>query len=162
MLIFVLDAIAAVAAGGLSPDLEAHLASPVVAGALVGIYAENARGDVLVDLQSDRRFVPASNQKVLTMLYAFERLGPDFRPRVSIWKEPDRLVVDAPGHPLLTGEELRDARRRLGVRPGTPVHVRQAYRPDVPPSWEHDDLPHRYASAVTAFTVDRGAFEVRA
>jgi hypothetical protein len=41
-----------------------------------------------------------------------------------------------------------------------PVYVRQGYRAGVPPTWENDDLPHRYAPRITAFTVDRASFSL--
>src|SRR6185436_14265838 len=44
--------------------------------------------------------------------------------------------------------------------PETPIFVRQGYKQSVPPTWENDDLPNRYAPRITALTVDRGSFSL--
>ncbi|HZH99388.1 MAG TPA: D-alanyl-D-alanine carboxypeptidase, partial [Fimbriimonadaceae bacterium] len=62
--------------------------------------------------------------------------------------------------PMLTYEQLVDARKKLGIVRSMPVRVKQAYAPGIPPSWELDDLPNKYAAPVTAFTVNRGSFEL--
>ncbi|HWA82499.1 MAG TPA: D-alanyl-D-alanine carboxypeptidase, partial [Fimbriimonadaceae bacterium] len=47
-----------------------------------------------------------------------------------------------------------------GLTGRKPIWVREAYRPLIPPSWEWDDLPNKYAAPVSAFTVDRGSIEL--
>jgi serine-type D-Ala-D-Ala carboxypeptidase/endopeptidase (penicillin-binding protein 4) len=145
---------------GLHAELDAILDQPALSGAVVAAQLTRMDGSVLYERNPALRVVPASNQKVFTAVYALERLGPEHRPVTRIWREKDRLVVDAPGDPSLTYSQLLEARRKLGIKAATPVHVRQGYRPLIPPSWEHDDLPHRYAAPITAFSVDRGSFEL--
>lgn len=136
------------------------LALQMPPGAWVGVYAQTLDGTVLVERNADRLFVPASNQKLLTAAYAWARLGPDWRPRTAFWRSRGRLIVEAQtGDPSLTSAQLRKIRRSLGFSSGM-VAIRQPYRVEVPPSWEHDDLPNRYAPAITGLTVDRGGFEV--
>jgi D-alanyl-D-alanine carboxypeptidase/D-alanyl-D-alanine-endopeptidase (penicillin-binding protein 4) len=60
----------------------------------------------------------------------------------------------------MTNGRLREAVTKLRLDRRLPVYVKQSYRPFWPASWENDDLPNRYAAPVTAFTVDRGGFEL--
>lgn len=49
---------------------------------------------------------------------------------------------------------------KLGAAPGAAFRVAQPFDPAVPPSWEWDDLPNKYAARVASLTVDRGSFEL--
>ena len=129
-------------------------------GAVAGICVTRLDGTIVFSRLADTRLVPASNQKLLTAVYAASVLGMDFRPKTRFWKLEGRVYVDAPGDPTLTKSHLLEAKAKLGIADGTPIHVRQAYSPMVPPSWEYDDLPNRYAARVTSFSFDRGGFEV--
>jgi D-alanyl-D-alanine carboxypeptidase/D-alanyl-D-alanine-endopeptidase (penicillin-binding protein 4) len=129
-------------------------------GAVAGICVTRLDGTVVFSRLGDTRLVPASNQKLLTAVYAATVLGMDFRPKTRFWKLEDCVYVDAPGDPTLTKAQLLEARAALAIADGTPIHVRQAYSPMVPPSWEYDDLHNRYAARVTSFSFDRGGFEV--
>jgi D-alanyl-D-alanine carboxypeptidase/D-alanyl-D-alanine-endopeptidase (penicillin-binding protein 4) len=129
-------------------------------GAVAGICVTRLDGTIVFSRLADTRLVPASNQKLLTAVYAASVLGMEFRPKTRIWKLDDHVYVDAPGDPTLTKSQLLEARAKLGIADETPIHVRQAYSPMVPPSWEYDDLPNRYAARVTSFSFDRGGFEV--
>lgn len=138
--------------------LEEILQAPVLQSALAGVCVAKPDGSVLFERNADLRMMPASNQKILSVAFALHGLGPDWKPKTKIWKEPGRLVVDCPGDPSMTYARLQDAAKRLGTPDDWPVYVRQGYRAGVPPTWENDDLPHRYAPRVTALTVDRGSF----
>lgn len=62
---------------------------------------------------------------------------------------------------MATTEELIAAQKELRLdRITTKVLLRQPYRVGIPPSWEWDDMPNKYAAPVTAFTVDRGSVEL--
>lgn len=144
--------------GSLSDRLEKVLDVPTLKGALAGICVMKDDGTILYGKNADTRVVPASNQKLLSVSFALHTLGPDWKPVTRFWRLPDRIVVDCPGDPSMTYAKLKDAAKKLGASDDTPVYVRQGYRAGVPPTWEHDDLPHRYAPRITAFTVDRGSF----
>lgn len=136
---------------------------PALAGATVAAYVRTLDGDVLFERNADLLLIPASNQKLLTAAYAWDMLGPDWRAETRIWREAKRLVVECvTGDPTLTAAQLQSLAKRLALPKGTPAHVRQPYAPGIPPGWEYDDLRHRYAPSITALTVDRGGFEVRA
>lgn len=144
----------------LPPSLDSILNDPKLDGAVVSATVTDSEGRLLFERNSSMRVVPASNQKLLSAAYALYTLGPSYRPATKFWKERDRTVIDSPGDPLLSFGALVEARRRLRLNPLLPVTVHEAYRPGIPPSWEIDDLPNKYAAAVTAFTVDRGSFEL--
>jgi serine-type D-Ala-D-Ala carboxypeptidase/endopeptidase (penicillin-binding protein 4) len=145
---------------GLAARLDRILDRPALRGAMAGIVVTTAEGRELYARHPDLRMVPASNQKLLSVSFALHSLGPDWRPQTRFWNEPDRIVVDAPGDPSLTYEKLREAASKLDPARSKPVFVKQGFRAGVPPSWEHDDLPHRYAPRITAFTVNRGSFSL--
>ncbi|HRK22858.1 MAG TPA: D-alanyl-D-alanine carboxypeptidase, partial [Fimbriimonadaceae bacterium] len=142
---------------GLAARIDPLLNVPALNGALPGICIMKLDGTVLYERNGNTRVVPASNQKILSVAYALHTLGPEWRPKTRFWKEAERVVVDCPGDPSMTYEKLKEAAAKLGG-PSLPVYVRQGYRPGIPPTWENDDLPHRYAPRITALTVNRGSF----
>lgn len=117
-------------------------------------------GHMLYGHQDDMHVMPASNQKLLTTAFALDTLGPDFRPVTKFWKLPDGLHVESDGDPMMTHDDLIAERKALGDYNDGIVWVKEAYAPEVPPTWQLDDLPNKYAAPVTAFTIDRGAFEL--
>ncbi|MBL8047923.1 MAG: D-alanyl-D-alanine carboxypeptidase [Chthonomonas sp.] len=145
----------------LSQRIDEILANPALSGALVSVTVTDERGSELYSRLSGIRVVPASNQKLLTNIFAFATLGPDYKPVTRFARVGNRVIVDAPGDPELTGETLRTVGKNLGVRSNMTVWARLAYNPGYGPSWEYDDLPNRYAPKITAFTVDEAGFEAR-
>ncbi|CAN5562239.1 D-alanyl-D-alanine carboxypeptidase/D-alanyl-D-alanine-endopeptidase [soil metagenome] len=141
-------------------QLGSKLDDPLLAGSTISACVTDADGKEIFARNADLRVMPASNQKLLTCAFALAMLGPDRRPETRFWKDGGELTIDAPGDPLLTYPTLIDAARRLGTTRETLVYLREAYAPGIPDSWEIDDLPNKYAAPVTAFTVDRGSFEL--
>ncbi|HXH61295.1 MAG TPA: D-alanyl-D-alanine carboxypeptidase/D-alanyl-D-alanine-endopeptidase [Fimbriimonadaceae bacterium] len=140
--------------------IDRVLQDDALKGAIAGICVTTLDGTVVYQHEADTRLVPASNEKILTALYAAHTLGMDFKPQTRFWREDDRVLVDAPGDPTITKQQLLDAKQALNVPEGFAIYVRQAYKPGVPPSWEWDDLPNRYAPRITSFSFDRGGFEI--
>jgi len=134
------------------------LASPHLQGSIVAAQVQTLDGRILFERNSELRVMPASNQKILSVGYAMAKLGPEFRARTRFWREKGKVFIDAPGNPMVTYEQLKQARAKVGTSPV--VYVRQAYRPGIPSGWELDDLPNRYAAPVTALTLEQGAFEL--
>ena len=141
-------------------DIDTVLNDPALKGATVSVCVRDLEGNAVYERNPDLLMTPGSNQKLLTALFALSALGPDYVVSTRIWKQKDRIIVDSPGDPSMTKEILVRARMALGISGALDVYVQQAYRPGVPPSWELDDLPNKYAAPITAFTVDRGSFEV--
>ncbi|MCB1053663.1 MAG: D-alanyl-D-alanine carboxypeptidase, partial [Acidobacteria bacterium] len=60
--------------------LDQLVNQPAFSDALWGILVyDPLRDEVLYNLNADKNFRPASNQKIITTVLAFDRLGPDFR-----------------------------------------------------------------------------------
>ncbi|MBI5708270.1 MAG: D-alanyl-D-alanine carboxypeptidase/D-alanyl-D-alanine-endopeptidase [Armatimonadetes bacterium] len=140
--------------------LDAILNDERLATATVGAYVADISGKVLYERNSRKLLMPASNQKLLSTAFAFKVLGPDYRPVTRFWKLEDRIVVDAPGDPMMSAQQLRDAATKLKIEGRLPVFAKQAFKPIIPPTWETDDLPFAYAARISALMVDRGLFRV--
>ena len=100
----------------LATRLEGVLRDPALARALVGLRVEVAEtGEVLFETQSEKRFTPASNTKIVTAAVALDALGPAYS-----WTT--RLIADGPlregtidgnlwivggGDPAVTREDVR-------------------------------------------------------
>jgi len=140
--------------------LDAIFNRPGLRSASIGAIVTDLDGKVLYERNATQSLMPASNEKLLSVAYALFKLGPEFRPVTRIWKLEDRIVVDCPGDPSMTFDRLKEASKKLDLKARTPIFVRQGYRPGWGPGWEWDDLPNRYAPQISAFTVDRGGFEL--
>ncbi len=67
------------AVGNLQQAIEERLNDPTMAESFWGVLIETLdTGEILYELNADRLFVPASNQKILTSAAAYRSLGPDF------------------------------------------------------------------------------------
>ncbi len=141
-------------------SIDTVLDGEALHGAIAGTCVMSLDGREVYGRHADVRLVPASNQKILTTVFAAATLGLGYKPQTKIWKEKNYVFIEASGDPTITKEQLLEVRKKLGLGKDIAVRVRQPYRPLVPPSWEHDDLPNRYAARVTAFSFDRGGFEV--
>ena len=139
-------------------ELDRILSNPKFDGAVISATVLDADGKTLYDHNGSIHVVPASNQKLLSNAFALWSLGPDYRPKTNFWKLPNRIVIDSPGDPLMTYNRLIQARDALKLDRRLPVFVHQSYAPEIPDSWEIDDLPNRYSAAVTSLTFDQGAF----
>ena len=77
-------------AGDLAERLRRIVEDPALVRAHVGLAVQIAEtGEVLFENEAEKRFVPASNTKIVTAAVALDALGPDHR-----WTT--RLVVDGP------------------------------------------------------------------
>lgn len=146
----------------LAKRLQSIVTDPAHKGGIVSVCALRADGTVLFEQQSETRVVPASNAKIISTLYALHRLGPDYRPETKLWQDEKSLWVYSPGDPSMTVARLEEAATGLQAPSFENVFVEQAYRPNYAPGWEWDDLPNAYAAKITAFTVNKGIFELYA
>ena len=147
-----------------------------------GIHAVDARtGRVVYSQNAKRKFIPASNQKILTTSTALSRLGPDYRYRTEVRTRGavrdgtvhGDLEVMATGDPSLSdrywdsGEQalsaMADSIRAHGVHTVTGSLVVDVARWDstsVGPTWEVEDLRYGYGSTGGAFALDEGEVQV--
>ena len=101
----------------LASAIEDTIGAPTFEGGFWGIRVMNLRtGAVLYDRNAAKRFVPASNVKLITAATALERLGPDFRYRTRIYADgpvedgilQGNLIVRGAGDPSLGGWGMRN------------------------------------------------------
>lgn len=148
----------------------------------VGVHAVDLEsGRTLFSHNAHRKFIPASNQKILVTATAMSLLGPDHRLETQVWATgPIRgsvldgdLIVVGSGDPTFSDrywpsgsdalQAMADSLYRRGVR-----HVAGSLIVDVAawdsatvgPTWEVEDLRYRYASTGGAFAIDEGEIEV--
>lgn len=142
-----------------------------------GIFVQSLKdGRVLFALHSEKTFVPASNNKLLTTCIALEKLGADFVYRTRVMRDGaiDRqgalkgdLILVGSGDPVLTPEALRSLAqqvRQSGIR-----RVRGAVRFDdtlfdaqtLGPGWAWDDEPFAYSAQVSALNVHGNTVRLR-
>jgi len=81
-------------------------------GADVGLHAVRlADGTPLCQIRPTDRFIPASNQKILTSAVALKRLGPDFQFRTKLATAGRDLVVIGDGDPTTGDARLAEDRK---------------------------------------------------
>jgi D-alanyl-D-alanine carboxypeptidase len=68
----------------LQNELASVLAHPALRDASVGFEARFAGGEVIMSVNADRAFLPASNMKLVTVATAFELLGGDHQCNVAL------------------------------------------------------------------------------
>lgn len=146
----------------------------------VGAYDYGADRLVL-RVNIDRHFVPASNMKLVVSAVALGMLGPDYRYSTSAYARDlnegtaSALVVRGTGDPTLGARfhgdtamaglaSLADSIVTAGVRRVTgPLVVDASYfgDPTIHPTWESGDLDWYYAAPVAAFAVEEATVLVR-
>jgi len=162
--------------------IDAILEAPPLRGAHVGLLAVDASsGRVLFERNSERRFVPASGQKILLTAAAWSRLGGDYRFRTEVWAAgplvdgtlDGDLVVIGSGDPSLSDlywesgtaalRALADSIYAAGVRRVTGallVDVSAWDSTTVAPTREVADLAFAYGATGGAFAIDEGELDV--
>lgn len=158
------------------------LDSPPMDRLHAGVLAIDAvSGDTLYSHNAHRRFVPASNQKVLVTAAALSLLGPDFRFRTELRTnasvidgvlEGDLWVIPS-GDPSLSGrywpsgaaalESLARGVADAGIQRINGSVILDASAWDsttVGPTWEFEDLRYTYGATGSILAIDEGELEV--
>jgi D-alanyl-D-alanine carboxypeptidase/D-alanyl-D-alanine-endopeptidase (penicillin-binding protein 4) len=176
------------APSSLQASLDALLADPVLARALVGVrievLADPARGipaSVLYARDSQKLVMPASNMKLVTLAVAADRLGWSFQydTRLEALGPTDHgalqgdLVVVGGGDPSITGQdfgpaplfaEWADAMTQAGIRRvnGRLIGDDRLFdRQGLAPGWSWDYLTASYAAPSGALSYNENAIVVR-
>jgi D-alanyl-D-alanine carboxypeptidase/D-alanyl-D-alanine-endopeptidase (penicillin-binding protein 4) len=168
---------------GLDRDaIDRILSSPEIDQMHVGILAvDAATGQTLYARNTNRKFVPASNQKILVTAAALALLGPDYRFQTEIWATGSAtgsfldgdLVVVGSGDPSMSGrywesgtaalEAIADSLVEAGLRyvaGSTFIDVSAWDSTSVAPTREAEDLRYAYGSTGGAFAIDEGEVEI--
>ncbi len=146
------------AANPVTLGLQTLLLSSDLKGSVIGAIVTDEDGRTLFERGADLRLAPASNQKLFTVAYALDRLGPEYRSATRFWTDDAGIFIDSDGTLDLGYKELKALADRLGRRPK--ATLRQAYRRGRPGTWEIEDAPNRYAPAIAAFACERGGVEL--
>lgn len=158
----------------LEDRLDRLIAGRALSNASVGILVERARdGAVLYARGADQLLIPASNQKILTVLASLDRFGSAHRFTTRIWAplpidgEGDvrELVVEGGGDPAISSEDwwrlaadLRGEGLR-GVRGDLRVEDDLFEGPSWHPSWG-DVSARAYHAPIGALTANFGSYFV--
>lgn len=95
-----------------SPDPRDVIAGSGLPGQ-VGFALTNSRGQALSLGHAALKVAPASTMKVLTSLFALDRLGPSHRFRTKIVRSGDMLILVGGGDPVLTTDDLAQLAAQL-------------------------------------------------
>ena len=182
-----------IAAGAAAADLSTRVRELLEAApanrAFYGVYAVDlATGAVVIDYQSSRFFVPASNTKLFTTALGLLRLGPDYRFHTTVVADE---ALDSRGH-LSSGLSLigggdpnlspRPIPYQAGPYSGNPLEAiedlaaqleakgvrrvngdiagddRRYVWQPYAEGWAMDDALHEYGAPVSALTLNDNAF----
>lgn len=167
----------------LAARIDSILARPHLAGAQWGIEVRDAStGQTLYARNASRRFVPASNLKLVVSAAAAHHLDPDYRFRTSVYAAgPVRdgtvegdLVLYGRGDPMISAryfpgrtavlEMLADSLLARGIRRiGGGIVADESWmdREYVRPDWEAEDLLWWYAAPVGALGLNDNSIDFR-
>ncbi len=140
-------------------------------------------GRVLYDRNATKRFIPASNMKLLTTAAALDALGPDFRYKTRLYADGDirngtlegSLVVRGAGDPTFGGRyndgdltqtfrQWADSLQANGIRRVRGVVVGDDDIFDnlqLGQGWQWDDLKWYYGAEISGLQYNEGTVHVR-
>lgn len=170
-------AVPACFAADLEHRIAAVLENKPAAFGTAGIHVVDAgTGAPLYALNEERLFLPASNLKLFTAALAMDRLGPDYRFRTRVVREPSGdLVLLGSGDPSLSGRLYPYRKDASSGPPLDPIedlaaqivaHGIRRVDGDIlgddrlfpwvpyPPSWSADDTEREYGAPVSALSLD--------
>lgn len=148
-----------------------------------GVHVVNLdTGEILFDRNGARRFIPASNMKLLSTAAALDALGPDFRYRTRLYAEGEiqngtllgALVVRGSGDPTFGGRytdgdltrvfrQWADSLQALGVRrvQGPVIGDDDVFdNVHLGQGWQWDDLVWYYGAEISGLQFDEGTVHV--
>ena len=168
---------------GLADRIDEVLDSDAFSDAYWGVYVVDLDSDgILYDRNASRRFVPASNMKLLTTAAVLDALGPDFRYETRLYADgpiqngtlQGGLVVRGAGDPTFGGRyndgdltrtfrQWADSLRAAGVRRVQGVVVGDDDVFDnvhLGQGWQWDDLVWYYGAEVSGLQFNEGTVHV--
>ncbi len=129
-------------------------------GAIVGAVVTDTSGKVLFERNGSTRLMPASNQKLLSCAFALKTFGAEKKFTTQFLVGPSVAVINAGGDPTLSPERLAPIKEMFAKQGVNAVQLYQAYKQEIPDSWQVGDLPNRYAPVVHALTFEKAGVEL--
>ena len=174
----------AISRDGLAEQIDEVLDNEVFEDAYWGaLVVDLTTGRTLYDRNAGRRFIPASNMKLVTTAAALDALGPDFRYQTRLYADGPiengtlrgSLVVRGSGDPTFggryTGGDLTlvlrnwaDSLQAAGVRriTGSVVGDDDAFDDvSLGQGWSWDDLVWYYAAEISGLQLGEGTVQVK-
>ena len=168
---------------GLADLIDGVLDAGAFDDAYWGAYVVNLdTGEELYDRNASRRFIPASNMKLLSTAAALDALGPGFRYRTRLYADGEvqngtllgALVVRGSGDPTFGGRyadgdvlhvfrQWADSLRALGVRrvQGPVVGDDDVFdNVHLGQGWQWDDLKWYYGAEISGLQYNEGTVHV--
>ncbi len=137
---------------------------PLFARTRWGILVQNlSSGQTLYRRESQKYFIPASNNKLLTSAAALQQLGPDFRIRTSVYQDRDGVLrVVGRGDPSLKDAQLTILAKQLsqkGIRQVEQLIADDSYFQGevVDSTWEWEDVQADYGAPVSSLILNENA-----
>jgi D-alanyl-D-alanine carboxypeptidase/D-alanyl-D-alanine-endopeptidase (penicillin-binding protein 4) len=167
----------------LNAAVRGHIAAARLDRATVGASIVDVQtGEILCDVNADRRFVPASNVKLITTGVALLALGADFQFTTTLYARgtvaangtlDGNLVLVAGGDPAISGRR-HDGRTTavFDALAATAARTVRLVRGDlviddtifdrqyIHPSWPRDQLLRWYCAPVSAFALNDNCIDV--
>ena len=167
----------------LAAQIDDVLDARAFSDAYWGAYVVDLDADqVLYDRNATRRFIPASNMKLLTTAAALDALGPDFRYRTRLYADGEvqngtlrgGLVVRGAGDPTLGGRysdgdmmrtfrQWADSLQALGIRriQGPVIGDDDVFdNVHLGQGWQWDDLVWYYGAEISGLQFNEGTVHV--
>ncbi len=157
-------------------ELNQILRAPELAEAFAGVHVVSLKdGHTVFGYNADKLFNPASNMKILTTAAALWYLGPSYRFRTEVRRDPNlkngvvegNLYLRGQGDPMLTTEEFFGLVNDVAQQGFTTVRgdliIDATFFDETVegPGWEQEIGDHAYAAPVGPLTLNYGTFELR-
>ena len=113
---------------------------------LQGIYIPSKN----ININAGKYFIPASNTKILTSLFAIDSLGEDYNFKSIFTVREKTLYIKTLGNPLITEEDIDGMVKKIEVAVDTIVlDIRYLFPTPRPQGWCVDDIGMPYAPPVS-------------
>ncbi|MGC9138624.1 MAG: D-alanyl-D-alanine carboxypeptidase/D-alanyl-D-alanine-endopeptidase [Thermoplasmata archaeon] len=113
---------------------------------LEGIFIPSRR----IQVNRDKYFIPASNTKILTSLFAIDSLGEDYLFCSEFILKERTIYIKSRGNPLITEEDIKKiAENCKGEINELVLDIKFLYPDERPPGWCVDDVGKPYAPPVS-------------
>ena len=167
--------ISSISSHALSASVKSLIKTQSKATPNIGIYVKNLTKDkVIAEYNSLKKFIPASNQKIITTIASLELLGVDYKFKTIFFiplaenesgEYVSNLYIDTKGDPTFTSSSLRKAIyyfKKQGVKKinGNIFLNNQYYEdPFYNPNWKKSWVGLAWAPYISSIAVDSNLYK---